>query len=71
MPEIDYANAASSAPWFTVASDAEGTGQSITTQRSALNQGVNGVANDLGDQNDDMTTALNAILAAIQARPSA
>ncbi len=61
----------SSTPWFAVAPGAEGTGQSITAQRTALNEQTTGVANDLGGQNDDMTTALDAIIAAIAAKPSA
>ena len=71
MPEIDYATASQSKPFFLQSPEAQGAGLSITTQRSNLNLGVNGVANDLGDQNTDVTTALDAIITAINAKPSA
>jgi hypothetical protein len=46
------------------------SGLSITNQRAALTQGVNGIANDLGSQSDDTTTALQAIVNALNGKPS-
>ncbi len=67
----DASTASPSTPWFAVSPGAEGTGQSITTQRTALNEQTTGVANDLGGQNDDVVTALNAITTALNGKPAA
>ena len=67
----DATSATPSVPWFAVSPGAEGSGMSITNQRTALNEQINGVANDLSDQSDDTVTALNAILTAMNAKPSA
>ncbi len=67
----DPSTATASTPWFAVTPGAEGTGQSITSQRTALNEQTTGVANDLGGQNDDFVTALDAITTALDAKPSA
>ncbi len=67
----DASTASPTTPWFAVAPGAEGTGQSITTQRTALNEQTTGVANDLGGQNDDVVTALDAITTALNAKPAA
>lgn len=66
----DDATATSSQPWFVTAAG-EGTGQSITAQRTALNEQTTGVANDLSGQNTSTTTALNAILTSLNNKPSA
>lgn len=71
MPDDpDYSAASQSAPWFTQTPAATG-GLSTTTARAALTQQVTGIAEDLGGQSDDITAGLAAILAAIQAKPSA
>lgn len=72
--EVDYNAASASSPWFTqAAGQAANTppSNSITTERGILTQGVTGISGDLEGQSDDTVTALNAILAAILARPSA
>jgi hypothetical protein len=67
----DPSTATQSTPWFAVTPGAEGTGQSITSQRTALNEQTTGVANDLGGQNDDVTTALGLITTALNNKPGA
>lgn len=43
----------------------------VNTARKLTNERVGRIAQDLSSQSDDMTTALQAVLAAIQAKPSA
>lgn len=63
-------NSQSTVPFFL-----QGAGQqqtnSITSDRGLLNQNLNVLATDLSSQSTDTTAALGAILAAIQAKPSA
>ncbi len=66
----DASTASPSTPWFAVSPGAEGTGQSITTQRTALNEQTTGIANDLAGQGDDTTTALQAIVDALNGKPT-
>lgn len=71
-PDAGYAS--QTAPWFTQKGNASGgatDGLSTTTDDSNTNILLNRVALDLGSQNDDIVAALNAILAAINAKPSA
>lgn len=63
-PQAAKTSATASAPWFTLGPNAQG--QNITSQRSALNQAVNGLASDLSTAQ----SALNALVAAINALPS-
>lgn len=60
----DPRNATPSAPWFSVG-DTKGNGLSLTSQYSALNEGVNGIAQDLSDQSAALIVALTALLAAL------
>jgi hypothetical protein len=46
-------------------------GVSITTDRGLLNQLVSRLSSDTGSQSDDLVGALDAVLAAINAKPSA
>lgn len=71
MPDtpVDYNAASQSQPWFQTP-EASG-GLSITTARAALTQQVTGIADDLSGQSSDATAGLAAILAAINAKPSA
>lgn len=69
--DVDYAAKSQSTPWFTQGEGTPGQGLDITSQRSALTQQVTGIAADLGGQSDDITAGLTAILAAINAKPSA
>ncbi len=71
MADTDYDKATASAPFFTVGPGAEGQGLSTTTQFTALNEQTTGVADDLAGQNSDITTALDAITAALVAKPAA
>lgn len=71
MADTDYSTATASTPFFAVTPSAQGTGQSLTTQRTALNEQVNGIAADLAGQNADIITGLDAIIAAINAKPAA
>lgn len=59
----DLRTATQSAPWF--AGDAQSQGLSLTSQYSALNEGVNGIAQDLSDQSAALITALAALLATL------
>lgn len=67
----DATTATASTPWFAITPDAQGSGISTTNQDSSRNQQISGIANDLGGQNDDVVTALNAITTALNAKPSA
>lgn len=67
----DPTTATPSAPWFSVAQSPQNSGQSLTSQRTALNEQTTGVANDLGGQNDDVVTALGTITTALNAKPAA
>ncbi len=67
----DAAAATSSSPWFAVTPDAQGSGLGTTNQDSSRNQQISGIANDLGGQNDDVTTALGLITTALNAKPAA
>ena len=67
----DATSSTPTTPWFAVAPGGEGTGQSITAQRTALNEQVNGVADDMSGTTSDLTTALNGITTAINNLPSA
>lgn len=73
----NYAAASASTPWFAqqqvsgTPTGAAAQGNSITTERGILNQQVNGVAGDLSDQTTALVAALDAIAAAINAKPSA
>lgn len=71
MPETDYSTASASSPWFAVTPSAQGTGQSITSQRTALNEQTNSVAADLSGNNTDVIAGLNAITTALNAKPAA
>lgn len=70
MAETDAPLVVGAGLWSGSELSPSNSGLSITNQRSALTQGVNGVANDLGSQSDDVTTGLDAIIAAITAKPS-
>lgn len=67
----DPSVATSSTPWFAVAQSPQTSGQSLTSQRTALNEQTTGVANDLGGQNDDVVAALGTITTALNAKPAA
>lgn len=71
MADVNYDKATASAPWFSVGPDAQGSGQSLTSQRTALNEQTSGVAADLSSQNGDVATGLDSIITAINAKPSA
>lgn len=63
----DNTNASASTPWFTVGPDGgRGQGLSITTQRTALNEQVTLVANDLPEQSTALLAALQTVIVAIQ-----
>lgn len=67
-PDAGYAT--QTAPWFT--QQPSGTaGLSTTPDDSNTNIVLNKIALDLGAQSGEVITALNAIAAAINAKPSA
>lgn len=68
---VDASTATQSTPWFAVTPDAQGSGLGTTNQDSSRNQQISGIANDLGDQNDSVVTAINSIATALNAKPSA
>ena len=59
------------APGVLAIAGAPQQGVSITTDRGLLNQLVSRLGNDASSQNDDLVTALDAVLSAIAAKPSA
>jgi len=69
MPDTTPA-ASPSTPWFTLGTATSGQANTITSQRSALNQAVNGVAADLSGQNTSLLTAINGVASAITALAS-
>lgn len=77
MADVDYNSATASTPWFAqqqtsdAPTGAAAQGNSITSERGILNRQVNALAGDLSDQGDATVTALNAIAAAIAAKPAA
>lgn len=60
--------ASASTPWFTTTPGAGG--MSITSQRAALNQAINGVAQDLTNQNASLLTAIQGVVNALTALAS-
>jgi hypothetical protein len=60
-----------SAPGVLSGSAPAQQGVSITTDRGLLNQLVSRLSSDTGSQSDDLVGALDAVLAAINAKPSA
>lgn len=58
-------------PWFTQKPNNTDGGLSTTPDDALTNQQLNKIADDLGSQSDDVIAALDAVAAAINAKPSA
>lgn len=58
-------------PWFTKQQSDNAAGLSTTPDDADMNIILNKIADDMGGQSDDLVAALDAIAAAINAKPSA